>query len=268
MVPERRPVFVIGDIHGQTDTALRALREAGLLDAEGTWAAGDATLWFLGDLTDRGDQGLEAIDLVMRLQSEASAAGGAVRCLAGNHDLLFMGVKRFAPGPGAGELLDTWLMNGGSPEEIRGLTDDQAAWMLSLPLIGREGDCILVHCDALFYKELGGSVEEVNEYFSGLLATDSPDEWWRFTVKMFDRFQFGDRIGSGRLGAFLDHFQAGRVIHGHTPIPAATRADPSAVVEPLIYAGGRAINCDGGMYLGGPGFVYRLPDSPGSTIAS
>jgi len=29
------------------------------------------------------------------------------------------------------------------------------------------------------------------------------------------------------------------------------------VTEPLVYAGGLCVNVDGGMYRGGPGFVYR-----------
>lgn len=268
MVPERPPTFVIGDIHGQTDTALTVLEASGLIDAAGSWAGGEATLWFLGDLVDRGDKGLEAIDLVIRLQEEAASDGGRVRCLAGNHDLLFMGVKLFAPAPGAGELLDTWLMNGGRPEEVRDLSDEQAAWMTSLPLMGKEGDTLLVHCDAVFYADLGGSVEEVNDSFTRMLTSDSVAEWWRFTVKMFDRFQLDDRDArnAAALDSLLTRFGASRVVHGHTPIPAVARVDAAAVTEPLVYSRGRCVNCDGGMYLGGPGFIYRLPDTGGSTI--
>ena len=42
-------MYVIGDIHGQIDKATTALREAGLIDADGRWAGGAATLWFMGD---------------------------------------------------------------------------------------------------------------------------------------------------------------------------------------------------------------------------
>jgi hypothetical protein len=265
MAPERPPVFVIGDIHGQTDTALGALERAGLIDGSGTWSGGDAVLWFLGDLVDRGDQGLAAIDLVMRLQREASDAGGRVHCLAGNHDMLFMGVKRFAPGPGASEMLDTWLMNGGRAEEVRELTDEQADWMTSLPLLAMEGNDLLVHCDAVFYKDLGTSIESVNEGFAAMLDNGSVEEWWDLTARLFGRFQLDDltREGALAVASLLEHFGAERVVHGHTPIPAAMHIDPQVVTEPLIYSGGRCINCDGGMYLGGPGFVHRLDRAPG-----
>jgi len=260
MVAERQSVFVIGDVHGHTDTAVAALRRAGLLDEAGSWAGGNAALWFLGDLVDRGDQGLAAIDLVIRLQREAEDSGGRVHCLAGNHDLLFMGVHRFAPGPGASDLLDTWLLNGGRAEEVRDLNDEQASWMLSLPLVGKEDETLLVHSDAPFYTELGATVDEVNGAFARLLATESAEEWWRFTVRLFARFGLDSSAqqGAAGLASMLDHFSVQRIVHGHTPIPAATRVDPHAVTRPLVYSEGRCINCDGGMYLGGPGFVYRL----------
>ncbi len=37
-------------------------------------------------------------------------------------------------------------------------------------------------------------------------------------------------------------------------------ADSVAPKAPFIYANGLCVNVDGGMYLGGPGFVYRLPE--------
>ena len=38
-----------------------------------------------------------------------------------------------------------------------------------------------------------------------------------------------------------------------------TGQPPEDVREPLVYSRGRCVNVDGGMYLGGPGFVYQLP---------
>ena len=93
-VPHTRPVervrdgdvWVIGDVHGEFEKALTLLRTRGFVDREARWSGGTASLWFIGDLTDRGPHGIEVIDLVMRLQREAAAAGGTVGCLMGNHD--------------------------------------------------------------------------------------------------------------------------------------------------------------------------------------
>ena len=40
--------YVVSDVHGHRDELVEALRSAGLLDADGHWSGGDATLWVLG----------------------------------------------------------------------------------------------------------------------------------------------------------------------------------------------------------------------------
>jgi hypothetical protein len=42
----------------------------------------------LGDLLDRGPESRKALDLLMRLEGEAAAAGGAVHVLLGNHEVM------------------------------------------------------------------------------------------------------------------------------------------------------------------------------------
>jgi hypothetical protein len=37
-----------------------------------------------------------------------------------------------------------------------------------------------------------------------------------------------------------------------------TGRPPEEITGSLIYAGGLAVNVDGGMCLGGPGFIHRL----------
>ena len=73
------PLFIIGDIHGYLDKLVRHLRYAGLATGDGQWIGGDAQLWFMGDFTDRGPDGVGVIDLVMRLQQDAAQKGEAWR---------------------------------------------------------------------------------------------------------------------------------------------------------------------------------------------
>ncbi len=84
--PER--VIAIGDVHGDLDALLRALRLGGAVDADGRWIGG--ALWVVqtGDLLDRGDQEDEILALVARLERESSAAGGRFLALIGNHELM------------------------------------------------------------------------------------------------------------------------------------------------------------------------------------
>ncbi len=41
-----------------------------------------------------------------------------------------------------------------------------------------------------------------------------------------------------------------------------TGVPPAQVVPPLTYASRRCVNVDGGMYLGGPGFLHRVDSEP------
>jgi hypothetical protein len=73
--PSPQPIYIIGDVHGQLKKLVKLLQDAHLIDAEYTWKAGTATLWFMGDFVDRGPDSIAVLDLVMRLQSESAAAG-------------------------------------------------------------------------------------------------------------------------------------------------------------------------------------------------
>jgi hypothetical protein len=75
---------------------------------------------------------------------------------------------------------------------------------------------------------------------------------------------FVDTFYGGKTLAeiFLGGFGGKRLIHGHTPISAMANVQPADVRSPLIYAEGLCINVDGGMYLGGPGFVFQPSAHP------
>jgi hypothetical protein len=91
-IPLRTPaaprVVAVGDLHGDLSATRRALRLAGALSADDHWAGGDLVLVQTGDVLDRGDDEAEILDLFARLRDEASAAGGRVIRLNGNHELM------------------------------------------------------------------------------------------------------------------------------------------------------------------------------------
>ncbi len=88
--PDSRRVVAIGDIHGAGDRLRALLQETGLIDRERGWSGGAATLVQIGDITDRGPQVREIMDLLMRLEDEARDDGGEVRVLLGNHEAMNM----------------------------------------------------------------------------------------------------------------------------------------------------------------------------------
>ena len=81
-------VIAFGDVHGAYTELHQLLREAGVMDEQDHWAAGRTHVVSLGDLLDRGADSRKVLDLLMRLQVEAQAAGGQLHVLLGNHEAM------------------------------------------------------------------------------------------------------------------------------------------------------------------------------------
>ena len=83
-------VVAFGDVHGAYDEFTTLLREVGVIDANGDWSGGDTHLVSLGDLIDRGPGSRDVVELLMKLDGQAAAAGGAVHVILGNHEVMVM----------------------------------------------------------------------------------------------------------------------------------------------------------------------------------
>ena len=81
-------IVAIGDIHGDYENFLPLLQGTGLVDQSLHWAGGKTHLVQIGDIMDRGTRAKDVLDLLMRLEKEAEAAGGMVHVLIGNHEEL------------------------------------------------------------------------------------------------------------------------------------------------------------------------------------
>jgi hypothetical protein len=86
-------IIVIGDLHGDYENFEKIIRGKGieLVDSGLHWTGGKTHLVQTGDIMDRGDEAWRILDLLMKLQSEAEAAGGKVHVLIGNHEELNVG---------------------------------------------------------------------------------------------------------------------------------------------------------------------------------
>ena len=104
-------VIAFADVHGAYDELTGLLRSAGVVDADLRWSAGAATVVSLGDLLDRGAGSRKTMDLLMRLQGEATAGGGALHVVLGNHEAMNL----------LGDLRDT------TPAELAAYTGDEPA---------------------------------------------------------------------------------------------------------------------------------------------
>ncbi|MCX5525174.1 metallophosphoesterase [Streptomyces bobili] len=270
------PLFVVGDVHGYLDELIAALQEKGLTDRAGNWCAGTARLWFLGDFTDRGPDGIGVIDLVMRLSAEAAASGGYCKALMGNHELLLLGAKRFGDTPvnsgaGTATFQAAWLLNGGQKSDMDRLQDHHLQWMARLDAMEEVDGHLLVHSDTTAYLDYGDSIEAVNDTVRETITRNDADEVWDLFRKFTKRFSFRDEGGADAVRSLLDTYGGTRIVHGHSPIPyllgdvGSEEDEDSAgpVVEgPHVYADGLAIAMDGGVTMAGKLLVQQLPLSP------
>jgi hypothetical protein len=267
------PLYVVGDVHGYLDELLAALHACGLVDTEGHWSAGSARLWFLGDFTDRGPDGIGVIELVMQLSAEAAAAGGYCRALMGNHELLLLGAHRFGDTPvnstgGTASFLAAWRLNGGQPSDMERLEDRHLTWISRLDAAHLTDGHLLVHSDTTAYLDYGSSIEEMNDAVTGVLQRGDADECWDLFRKFTKRFAFRGDGGPDAARELLGTYGGKRVVHGHSPIPYLLaeggeqgEGEPSgqSVRGPMVYADNLAVAMDGGVTMDGRLLVAQLP---------
>jgi hypothetical protein len=84
----RERIVVVGDLNGAFDVLVDILRGTKLMTRALSWSGGRAELVQMGDLFNRGDGGLLALRLLLKLQRQARRAGGSVTLLLGNHEAM------------------------------------------------------------------------------------------------------------------------------------------------------------------------------------
>ncbi len=81
-------MLVLSDIEGDFEAFKMMLIGGRVIDKNFHWIYGDGHLVLLGDYFDRGLQVTECLWLIYKLETEATAAGGKVHFILGNHEVL------------------------------------------------------------------------------------------------------------------------------------------------------------------------------------
>ncbi len=115
-IPTRLPavprIVAIGDVHGDLSATRRALKLSGAIDDTDHWIGGDLVVVQTGDQLDRGDEEQAILDLFASLAEEASAAGGGVYSLNGNHEVLNVAIDfRYVTEGGFADFQDAVVVN-------------------------------------------------------------------------------------------------------------------------------------------------------------
>jgi hypothetical protein len=243
--------FVVSDVHGYLDDLREQLRGAGLIGDDDGWAGGDAVLWVLGDLVDRGPDGIGVVRLLRSLQEKAPEQ---VHVLMGNHEALMLGEKLF---PGT-KFAEVWKINGGLRSDQDGLTDDDVAWLRTLQPMALVGEHLLMHSDTTGYLEWGDTVDDVNAKVASLLADDDLQQHFDVFAALTSRYDFVGSDGAEVARRMLSTYGGERIVHGHSIIGSLIDKPSAEIKEPILYADGLVVAIDGGRYDGGPLLLVEL----------
>jgi bis(5'-nucleosyl)-tetraphosphatase (symmetrical) len=115
--------WVIGDVHGCWSTLRRLLQRI-------AWDPGRDSLWFVGDLVNRGPSSLEVLRWAYSQRARLTV-------VMGNHDLHLLALAVGAAKPREEDTLDEIL---GAPD-----CEELLSWLRSWPLVHRFGPYVMVH---------------------------------------------------------------------------------------------------------------------------
>ncbi len=156
----------------------------------------------------------------------------------------------------------SWAVNGGQLADQDALTDEHIEWLTSRPVVALAADHLLVHSDTLDYLDWGETVEEINETVREILTGDDLASWWDVWRRMTTRFAFRGPEGVEAAEELLSQLGGKRVVHGHSVIADQVGVHPVELDAPHLYAGGKALGIEAGLFAGGPCLVVELPYRP------
>ncbi len=199
------------------------MRAHHVLDAQDHWALGDATLVVAGDVFDRGPQVTEAFWLLYGLQQQASAAGGAVHFVLGNHEtmVLYDDLRYVNP-----KYLRSAQLLGRSYPALYGADSVIGQWLRTRPVLLKIGDTLFLHggiapenldlvramdtTNATYQASAGLPREQVKA------APDSARLFDGKTSPIWYRGYFDGRLETAQVQALLEQLQLKRIVVGHT----------------------------------------------------
>ena len=236
-------IVAVGDVHGDFDQFVKTLRAAQVINEKNDWKAGKTHLVQIGDVLDRGPDSRKAMDLLMKLEQQASKTGGAVHALIGNHEaMVLLGDWRYVSSP------EVEAFGGAEAyREAMSTTGKYGKWIRSHNAVIKINDLVFVHA-GIMWAFARQSLAEINEAVRKDLekgneheiAMDLSGPLWDRTLAVV-----GDEPWVVKqFEETLKRYGVHRMVVGHT---VSTKGI-------FTRAGGRLIGIDVGMFrgFGGP----------------
>ncbi len=246
-------MLVISDVEGEYDGLVKFLRKNKVIDDRGKWSFGNGHLVTVGDMVDRGDQVTEVLWLMYRLSFEATAAGGRVHFILGNHEAMIMGgdIRYIADK----YRLSSSLLRTPYPA-LYGKDTELGRWLRAQNSIAIVGDYVFVHAGIAPSLEVNRStVEELNATSRRYLGMPSNELaaidmkaamllwgsrgpfWYRGYFEKYAAASpgsFGPRTTEAQIDKILENLEAKSIVIGHTKVDTPQ----------LLYSGRQVIAID------------------------
>jgi hypothetical protein len=208
-------VIGVGDIHGAYDRLVALLLKAGLVrkapDQPGgyAWTGGNRVVVSVGDVINKGDRGLDVIDLIRSLEPQAEAAGGAVIVTLGNNEAEFLAKPEKKK---ADEFRTELEKRGLDPDKVADGETPYGAWLHERPLAAKVNNWFFAHAgdngglgvDELStrFREAVDKGEWKSKFLIGANSILEAEKWWE------------DR---SRIDRDLAALKASHIVFGHDP---------------------------------------------------
>ena len=230
ILPKKRRIIVIGDLHGDMKTTLRCLWGAGVLTKDLKWKGGKTIVIQMGDQVDRGGRGyslhdensdLRIMNLFADLHLQALKTGGGVYSLIGNHELMNvmgnfsytspLGLEQYGGAQGRYSLFKP----GGPIAQL----------LSNRNVIMKVGDWVFVHGGINPYLIKKNSIQSINNYMKayliGALNINNNKKFSNLFLDqkslLWNRDYAEDNVNCNEIYKSLKLLKAKFIVLGHTP---------------------------------------------------
>ncbi|WP_162850191.1 metallophosphoesterase [Sphingobacterium yanglingense] len=223
-------ILVLSDPHGDFDSFHAILKAHRVIGEQYQWTFDKKHLVVIGDIFDRGEDVLPLFWLLYKLEAEASAAGGAVHFLLGNHEeMILRGNLKYAK-----EKYKTLASQlGKNYEDLWGADSELGRWLISRNTIEKIGDNLFVHA-GLSADLIGDvwSMDAINDSTRAYIHQKKEEReqspaarflfgsngplWYRGMVRTEEKY---NPLSVADLQHIMDQYRIKRIFLGHTIFP-------------------------------------------------
>jgi hypothetical protein len=219
-------IAIMADLHGEYNNYIRLLKNTGIIDRDLNWSFGDGHLVILGDIFDRGSMVTEILWHLYGLEIQASAAGGKVHILLGNHEFLILtGDCKFINN----KYIQVEQITGKTYSDLFLSNSVLGNWLRKMPVIVRINNILFTHAgisNEMVRRKI--DKDQMNRIFSNHLTKGIAWEPDTTEKSMIDlqvghilsyRGYFADmQFSENKLDSILSFYGVDRIIVGHTTL--------------------------------------------------